>query len=809
MSGLLDDFRFGLRSLRKSPGFTVVALLTFAVGVGANTAIFSFVNTVLLKPLPYAEPDRIVRLDERQPDGRRRAISTLTYLDWRAQAQAFERIAARTSDSVTLTGRGEPVQLSGSRVSPGYFEVFGFTAALGRTFQPEEEEPGRDHVVVLGDTFWRAQFGADREIIGKEIRLNDEPNVVIGVLPPGRAFTSDLFRPLSFPPSTRARDLHWLQAFARLRPGVSLTQAQAQMDAIAAGIALQSPTTNKDWGVSILPFASLLVNQPLRQSLLLLFGAVGVVLFIACANLANLALVRGLSRSHDLTIRASLGASRWQLIRPLLAESTLLAFGGGICGAGLGYGGIWALRWAFPPYTLPAGATDELDWRVLVFTALITMGCAIACGLLPAVALTRPNLAQAARAAGPTTTSNPALSRWRDGLIVGEVALALVLLAGAAWMVRSFLALQDVPLGFDGRQVLTAQLPIAEKRFPDGARLTPYLRNVLAEVSTLPGVVEAAFTSALPMSGWGWGLPFQPADAPPVDPAKRETCFVKMVSPSYHRVMSIPIRSGRSLASTDTVGTPPVIVINEALARKCWPQQDPIGKRLLISELVMGTLKFGPEIAWEVVGVAANEKVYGLDSTEESPVVYATTEQCPQADQFLVVKTKNDPRALQESLRRAVHRVNADQPVIDVMTMEQIKADSVALRRLRTLLLGLFAWVALALCAIGLFGVVAHAVAERTREIGIRGALGATPRDNLWLVMKRGALLVGLGLAVGFLLITGLSRLIGALVYGTPAENPATLALSALSLALVATLACWLPARRAGRIDPIIALRES
>jgi putative ABC transport system permease protein len=807
---LTQDLRYGFRTLRKSPGFTIVAISTLAIGIGANTAIFSFVDGVLLKPLPYSEPDRILRVLEQPPGGGRNGISTLNYLDWQNQNTVFEYMAAQRGDSVTLTGINEPVQLRGSRVSPHYFDIFGVKPALGRTFGDDEGQTGRDRVAILSHALWESQFSADRSLIGRSILLDGESHTVIGVLPAGGAFDrafARIWRPLAFKPENMTRNFHWFGAYARLKRGVSLEQARAQMDAIGARIAHDYPDSNKGWGVGLDRFSETIVGRQLQQSLYVLLAAVGLVLLIGCANLANLTLARGAGREREVAIRSSLGAGRLRLVRQFLTESVLLSVCGGALGLAVGYATMAGLKMAVPPFSLPREANITIDARVLLFTLALSVFTGVVFGLAPAIQATRPNLAGSMKEGGRGASAGSARQRIRGALVAAEVALAFVLLTGAGLLIRSFFQMRQVDPGFDSTNVITAGLPTPEKRFLDPAQLNAYLRQISDRLESLPGVRDVATTSALPMQGWGYGMPFQIASHPIVDRANRRNCFFKMVSPSYFRTLGMRLRKGRALSDRDLKGSPPVTVINETMAKKYFPDEEPLGKRILIQEIVPGKTQLGPEIAWEVVGVVADEKVNNLDDKSDNPGVYVSNEQSPTFFQAIVVRAALNPNLMQQAIRKTVQEIDKDQPLTDMRTLEQIKSESLASNRLRSLLLSVFAGIAVLLSAIGIYGVISYSVAQRTHEIGVRAALGATAGHLLGLVFRGGMLMTGIGLVIGFGGALGLGRLLATLLFGVGARDPITMAAVAGILTSVALLACYIPALRATKVDPIVALR--
>ncbi len=812
MNSLLADLRHSIRTLRKSPGFTLVAVFTLAIGLGANSAIFSFVNGVLLKPLPYAEPDRILRILEAPPNGGRNGISTLNFLDWQKQNTVFEYMAARTGGGATLGNVGDPVQLGMERVSAHFFDIFGMRAAQGRTFFGDEDQPGKDAVVVITHSLWQTQFAADPHIVGRTIKLDGESVTVIGVLAKDNPFERSwpkLWRPLAFTPERMTRNFHWFWAVGRLKPGVTLQQARTQMDAIGARIAHDYPDSNKGWGVGLDPLAETVVGDELRRSLYVLLAAVGMILLIACANLANLSLMRVVAREREIAIRLALGAGRGTLARLFLTESLLVSCAGGVLGVVLGQLLVLALKATMPSYVLPAEASIGLDARVLAFAFALSVLTGAIIGLFPALQAARPSLVDALKQGGSGSGTGAAHHRVRNALVVAEVALAFMLLTGAGLLIRSLDKLGRVDPGFDSHNVLTFNLPVPEKRFTDPVGLIAYQQQLESRLRALPGVTDVAFTSALPMRGWGYGMPFLIADGPKVDRANRDACFFKMVSPSYFHTLGLAVKRGRPLRESDIHGGAPVTVISESMAKKYFKDQDPIGKRILIQEIVPGKPQLGEEIPWEVVGLVANEKVGGLgDKDENNPGLYVTSSQSPNFYLSAVLRTAQDPLALSETIRKAVHEISADQVVDSFKTLDAIKAESLSDSRFRMILLGVFAGVALLLSAIGIYGVISYSVTQRTREIGIRAALGADRAAILRLILRRGLMLAVLGLVLGAAGALGLTRLMGSLLFGIGERDPFTLAAVAALLAVVASFACYLPARRATRVDPLVALRD-
>ena len=809
MNAFFQDLRYGSRTLWKSPGFTAVAVLTLAVGIGANTAIFSFVDAILLKPLPYANADRIVRVLEKPPGGGRNGISALNYLDWAHQNTVFSYMAAQTGGAVSLSGVSEPVELRGALVSPHYFDIFGIKAVLGRTFAGDEDQLGKERVAVLSHKLWETQFGSDPAVIGRKIILNGQPHEVIGVLAAGGVFDrafNQIWRPLAFEPPNLTRNFHWLGSYAILKPGVTLQQAQAQMDGIGAQIAAQYPDSNKGWGVNVERFADTLVGNDLRRSVWIMMAAVGMVLLIGCANLANLMMGRAASREREVAVRASLGAGRWRLVRQFLTESVLLSLSGGVLGVGLGYAVMAILRLALPPFSLPREVHVTMDAPVLLFSLALSVLTGILFGLAPALQAARPQLAATMKEGGRGSTTGGARRRVRSALVVAEVALAFMLLSGAGLLLRSFQRLMHVDAGFDIANVITAGLPVSSKQFPDPDRLNSHYREIVAAVEALPGVREAALASVLPLEGWSYGMPFQIAGQPLVDVAHRPACFFKMISPNYFSALGIKLRRGRALSDRDGKGAPPATVVNETFVRRYFKEQDPIGQRILIQEIVPGKTQLGPEIPWQVVGVIADEKIDGLND-DNSPGVYVSNDQSPLYGMTLIVRTAMDPLTLDHALRDAIHAIDKDQPLTDVRTLEQVRSESVANDRLQTRLLAIFAGAAMLLAAIGIYGVISYAVTQRTHEIGIRAALGATTGNLLRLVLTSGMVLAGAGLILGLAGSLLVTRLMSNLLFGVSPRDPITLAATAVLLGCVALLACLIPARRATKVDPVVALR--
>jgi putative ABC transport system permease protein len=809
MSLWLKELRHSVRTLRQSPGFTAVAILTLAIGIGANTAIFSFVDAMLLKPLPYPDADRIVRVMEKPPRGARNGISTLNFLDWQRDNTVFDFMSAQTGDAVTLTGGSEPIQLRGALVSAGYFKVFGAEPELGRTFLPGEDELGKHHVAVISHAVWASQFGSDPSIVTRTVLLNNEPHTIVGVLPARSAFDRapvQIWRPLAFRPSNMTRDFHWMISFARLKDGVTLAQARANMDAIGKRIENDFPASNKGWGVVVEPYAETLINPQARTIILLLLSSTGFLLLIGCANLANLALARGVSREREVVVRASLGAGRWDLIRQFLTENVLLSICGGLFGLAIGYGLMKAMGLMLPPFTLPREVNASIDARVLLFALIVSIATGILFGMAPALQATKPDLAAAMKEEGRGSSGGAGRRRLRDSLIVAEIALAFMLLVVSGLMMRSFLGLLNIDAGFDSNNLLTMRLPVTIEQFPEPEQMNRYLREVRTAVEAVPGVRETAYSCAAPMQGTCYGMPMQVASKPRVDVANRDGGFYKVVSPSYFSALGIKPIKGRLLADTDTSNSPPVLVMNERLANRYFPKEDPIGQRILIQKIVPGKTELGDDIAWEVVGVIGDEKIGGPEDVQ-SAGVYVSNEQTPVYGMVLNIRASVNPLTLQQPITAAIRSVNKDQAISDIRSVDQIRDQSMGGRRLVSVLLGTFATVALVLAGLGIYGVISYNVAQRTREMGIRAALGATERSLLRLILDRGVRLTLVGLAIGTGGAIALTRLMATLLFGVGARDPLTMVSVGVILAGVAIIASYVPARRATRVDPVVALR--
>ncbi len=809
LSSAFHDFRYAVRRLRDSPGFSVVTIATIALAIGANTATFSFVNGLLLSPLPYPDSDRIVRVLERVPAGGLNGISTLNYLDWTNQNRVFDHMAAEVGWRATLNGRDEPIVIRGARVSAHYFDIFGVRPALGRTFLPGEDQRGRDRVVLLSHALWDSRFGSDPAMLGRDILLNDEAYTVIGVLEKGGPFdraAAQIWAPLAFEPSNMTRDFRWLGASAKLKPGVTLEAARAEMDIVGQRLASAFPNSNKGWGVAVDRLGDVLIGPGLHIAVTVLFAATIFVLLIGCANLANLTLARSMSRHSEMAVRAALGASRWRLVRQLLIENAVIAACGGLAGVGVGYGIMKWIQWLIPPYALPPAVEIKMDSAVLLFTLTAAVVTGLLFGVAPAWRMTSPNLVGVLNEGRHGTTADSPRRRGRGVLIVAEIALAFVLLVASGLLMRSFFKLLAVDPGFDATNVLTAEMPISQDQHPDTAELNAYLASISRAVKAVPGVRQMALTSALPLQGWGYGVPYAIADREQPDAINRRPAFFKIVSPSYFDALGIKLRAGRMLSDKDKANGPTVALINETFAKREFPRENPLGRRILARQIVPGKTEFGPEIAWEIVGVIAGEKITGLGD-EISAGMYVSNQQSPSYVMSLIVQASMAPESLQRAVRSAIAGVNRNQAVSDVRTLEQIVDQSMLANRFESTLLMFFASMALLLAAVGIYGVISYTAARRTHEMGIRAALGASAGNLRTLIFREGMRLTLTGLVIGLMLMVPATDVLSSMLYGVSTNDPLTIAAVAALLSAVAGLACFVPAWRITKADPMEALR--
>lgn len=796
----MRDIRFAIRLLFKSPGFTAVAILTLALGIGACAAIFSVVNGVLLRPLDYPQPDRIVVIRETNlPQLPEFSVSPPNFLDWQKQTKSYSDLAAYSGDHINFTGEGEPQRLVGVKATADYFKVYGVQPVLGRTFSHEEDAAGKNHVVVLSNPFWQRVFGGEKNAIGKAVQLDGETYTVIGVAPPdfGQASKVDLWLPMAFSPEERSnkyRGAHYLQVAGRLKPGVTAAQANAELKLLAAQLARQYPDTNKNWGVFVTPMLDYSVRD-VRTVLYVLLGAVACVLLIACANIANLLLARATGRHRELSIRAALGANRWRLVRQLLTESLLLALCGGAAGLLVAYWGLDALL-ALAPSDLPRASGIHLDATVLIFALVLSAATGIVFGVAPAWLAAHTDMNESLKQGSRGSTD--ARGRLRGALVVVEVAFALVLLGGAGLLARSFMRLTHVDPGFNPQNALVMRLSLPEKKYEKPAQQVAFADALLEHVRALPGVTEVGLTHTLPLLG-DWVLSFSIAGRPPVAPGDMPPTNYYAVTPGYFRAMGIRLIRGRLFTPQDNAKTPHVAVINETMAKQFFPNEDPIGKQINVTN--------GPDTWRQIVGIVGDIKQYGVDK-ETTAQTYEPFAQHPFNTLNVVIRTSGDPTALIGSLRPVVYSIDKDQPVGSIEPLTKILSESIAKQRFAMTLLALFSLVALVIASVGIYGVMSYNVVQRRGEIGIRMALGAQTRDVLNLILGSGGKLVGIGLLVGLVATFLATRAMGSILFQTSAYDPFTLGAITLLLALVALVACLLPAQRATKVNPIEALRD-
>jgi putative ABC transport system permease protein len=807
LSGIWQDLHYGLRTLAKNPAFTAVALVALTLGIGANTAIFSVINTILLRPLPYKDPDRLVVVwEDRSKNGFPRDTPAAgNFNDWREQNQVFEGMAAIANLSFNLTGTGEPERIDGRRVSANLFPLLGIEPQLGRAFLPEEDQPGVGRVVIMSHGLWQRRFGGDPSVVGRALTLNGQSHTVVGVMPPHFQFPTmedELWVPIAFTQAEAAnRGRHFLQVFARLKPGVTLEQAQAEMETIAARLQQQYPDSNTNIGAAVVPLHEQFVGN-MKPALLILLGAVGFVLLVACANVANLLLARAAARQKEIALRVALGASRARLLRQFLTESVLLGLLGGGLGLLLALWGVNLLG-AFIPDEVAQARSVTLDGRVLGFTLLVSVLTGLIFGLAPAVQAVRFNLNEILKEGGRESAAGRRGNRLRSLLVIAEVAVSLVLLIGAGLLINSFLRLRSVDPGFRTDNLLTMRVVLPQQKYPEHAQRTAFYTEMLGRIEALPGVKSAAVTTNLPLTFKGNSIGVSVEGKPDPGPDQQRSVVTRVVSPQYFRAMGIALMQGRQFGREDRAGTPPVAVINETMARRFWPGEDPLGKRLTPGE----ANSTDPNDWITVVGVARDVRQFELEA-EPKPQMYLSYEQTEYFQPGdLVVSTEVEPLSLAGAVRQAVWSVDRDQPVSDIRTMEDILSTSLARQRFSTLLLALFAVVALALAAVGVYGVMSYTIVQRTHEIGIRLALGAQGRDVLRLAVGQALRLVCAGAVVGLLGALALTRVMSSLLYGVSATDPATLAAISAVLVGVGLLAGYIPARRATKVDPMIALR--
>ncbi len=801
METLFKDLRYGTRMLMKRPGFTAIAVLTLALGIGANTAIFSVVNAVLLRPLPYPQPERLVQCYWQWTKGETESISATEYTFWKEHSQSFESAGgfSGTSSGFNLAGGAEPLRVQGIPVSENFLQVLGISPALGRGFSPEEDRPNGPRVAIISDGLWRSYFGADPSVIGRQVELNGGSCDIVGVLPRGFQFGTpvDLLVPLQLEVNPRDQG-HNTSMIARLKPGVTLDQGQAEMDQLLPEFRTEYPKHigPNERGIKLVPYKQHVIGD-VSQVLFLLFGAVGFVMLIACANVANLLLARSVARNGEMAIRVALGARRGRLIRQLMTENLLLALTGGVCGMLIA---LWLLPAlvAMSPEGLPRMSEVGMDNQAVLFAILASVATCLLFGMMPALRAARVDINQSLKATTGRQGTRGFDARLRGLLIVGEVALAVVLLTGAALLIKSFVKLSGVELGFDPNNLTTMQLSLASDRYRSSADVWNFEHHVLEEISALPGVTSAATVPALPMER-ALNSFIAPVGG---DEKSGRSVECRPISPDYFRTLGIPLRRGRAFTAADTRGAAPVVIINERLAHLFWPDADPLGEQILFNG------------KWQVIAVASDIREKGLNQPV-LPTFYVPAPQMPDGltvathHWFLaswIVRT-NGPVDLSAALRNIVRGLDPQMPVAKIRPMTEVISASISYQHFLMMLMGLFAGLALTLTAIGIYGVLSYHVSQRTHEIGIRMALGAQSSDVLGLVLRQGLTLTLIGLAVGLAAAFALTRLMESLLFGVTTTDPLAFILTSVILTGVALGACFVPARRATKVDPMIALR--
>jgi len=805
MKTLRQNARYSIRLLRKNPGFTLIAAITLALGIGANTAIFSVIYAVLLAPMPYPNPDQLVMVWSKVQGGNN-SVAAGDFLDWKQQNKTFQDINAWTGASFNFATPAQPEQMNGSAETPGFLRMTGNNFFLGRDFLPDEGQPGKEHEVILMHRLWE-HLGGNRNIIGKPIQMNSEPYTVVGVLAAGQAdrLEPQFVVPLAFKPDQINHDFHWLLVMARMKPGVSLSQAQADMEVVTNRIAQDHPQSNKGWGASVEELHNDFFPKEARRTLWLLMGGVGFVLLIACGNVANLVLAKGTTRLKEVAVRTSLGATHWHVFSQFLTESLVLAVLGGVLGVGLGAATIRIMRAKMPPFTLPSEADVTLNIPVLLFTLFATTIAGMLFGCAPAWHASRVDPNETLKEGGRSGTS-AGRHRLRRSLVIGEFALALTLLAGAGLAIHSFWNLARVDPGFRTDHILTFSLPVPEKRLTQPEQMVAYYKQLVERIESLPGVIRAEAATGMPLQGTNFGMPFTIAGKPVADPSARPGAGFQMVTPGFFQTFAIQMAKGRTFTDQDNASSVRVAIVNETFVNRYLKGVDPLTQRILVEQLIPGVTKLGPPVEWQIVGVFRNIHNGGIRS-DGFPEIDVPFAQSPWPQAAMAVRTTGNPAEMSKSIAGAVHSVDPDLALADVKTMDQIVSQSLVGDRFTTALYVNFASVALVLAAIGIYGVMAFAVAQRTHEIGLRMALGASQDHVLGLILKEGIILAAIGLGLGLVGACFVGRAMRGLLYGVGTIDVAAFSAVAVTLFAAAVLACYMPASRASKVDPMVALR--
>ncbi len=805
MQTIFRNLQYAVRQLIKAPVFTITAVLTLALGIGANTAIFTVVYATLLAPMPYPEPNQLVMVWSKIK-GDRNSIAAQDFLDWKSQSTAFQDLNASTGGSFNLASKDQPEYLQGQQTTPGMYRMMGAPFSMGRDFIPEEGIAGKEHVVILTNRLWR-RLGSDPHIIGKPIQIDGSPYSVVGVLGPGVTDRLDqwLITPLVFKPEQRNHDFHWLIAMGRLKPGVTIQQAQANMDAVTANIAKAFPRSNKGWGAIVEPLKNDFLPKERIQTLWMLLGAVGFVLLIACANVANLALAKGMARQREIAIRTSLGASRAAIFAQFLTENLLLAIVGGLLGVGVGAASLRGLIAAMPRNTLPSEADISLNVPILLFTFGVSTLAGLLFGCAPAWFAMRVDPADALKEGGRSGTSAGRHSL-RKVLVVGEFGLALALLTGAGLAIHSFWNLTRIDLGVNTTHIQTFFLPVPDARPKDPALIRNYYQQMLTSIRAVPGVLDTSASVGLPLAGPGFGMPFTIQGQPEyADPSQRPGSAFGMATPDYFRTYGIQMVQGRAFTEQDTAASVRVAVVNEEFVRKYLPGKNPLQQRINVEEIIPGVTKLGPYVTWQIVGVFHDVRAGGF--RDKFPEIEVPFWQIPWPSAVIGVRTAGDPEQMSKAIAAAVHSVDPLIAVAEPRTLDEVKSLMLANDRFTMGLFAAFALVALLLAAVGIYGVMAFTVAQREHELGLRMALGASRGNVVKLVLKEALILAGMGLALGLVGAYFVGRGMKSTLYGVGSLDFAAIAAVALVLLVASMIASWLPARRAAAVEPMHALR--
>ncbi len=803
MQTLWQNLRYGARILSKKPGFTLIAVITLGLGIGANTAIFSVVNAVLLRPLPYPEPAALVRIYEKETDAAVRSerleVAPANFLDWQRQSRTLVEIGAWGQEDQALASQDHADPVVAAFVSYNFFSVLGVRPLQGRVFTFEEDQPDRDAVALLGYGLWQRRFGGDPNVVGQRVNLDGSQYTVVGIMPARFQYPrgAEIWTPLALNANqTQMREAHFLKVIARRQPDASLAQVRAEMEAIASSLVQQYPATNKNWTVNVVPLLEDEVGQ-VRTTMLLLMSAVGLVLLIACSNVSSLLIARGATRRAEMTIRSALGASRWRIARQLLTESVLLAGLGGGLGLLLAWWGTDALL-ALSPSEIPRMETVKVDLYTLGFTLAVTVVAGLIFGMLPALQGAQINLHESLKEGGRSASGAPTNKRIFGALVVSEIALALIVLVGAGLLLNSFLRLRRVEIGIQTSNLLTVEVNLPSARYGGNdwrAQRLNFYGQVIERIRSLPGVASVGAIDSLPLGGHQRGWTFR-KEGQTLAPSERPVAGFQVATTDYFRAMGMQLRRGRGFRESDRDGSPQVAIINESFARHFYPHEDSLGQRIIIRNR--------PE-ASEIVGVVNDIRHFGPDRAP-APEMYVPYNQLVVGAVPLVVRTTSEPEALIGAVQQEIRAVDREVAIGKVRTMTQMMSATLAERRFALLLLGGFAAVALSLAAIGIYGVMAYAVTQRTREIGIRIALGAQTGDVLSLIIKQGLSLAVIGVVTGLVGALALTRLMADLLFGVSAADPLTFIVIAVLLAFIMLLACWIPARRATKVDPMVAL---